>query len=170
MEDAPTLLNSSWTTFIWSPTCRLTVCNHPHAGLLWWIHFEKVLLGNGWEKVPSWECLFVHRTAKSIPVRAREWHQIGLKEAKYRSHVEEIDETRWTESSRRFLITYTWDALNANVNQKKLFLPNTEKCSNRVSLQSNWRLPGENGANAVAWSCDMEGHGKKWQTRLLDDW
>ena len=30
---------------------------HPLAGLL----FEKILLQHGWEKVPNWECLFVHR-------------------------------------------------------------------------------------------------------------
>ena len=31
------------------------------AGLLWERQFEKVLLEYGWEKVPNWECLFVHR-------------------------------------------------------------------------------------------------------------
>ena len=34
---------------------------HPLAGLLWERHFEKILLKYGWEKVSSWECLFVHR-------------------------------------------------------------------------------------------------------------
>ena len=34
---------------------------HPLAGLLWERQFEKVLLEHGWEKVPNWECLFVHR-------------------------------------------------------------------------------------------------------------
>ena len=34
---------------------------HPLAGLLWERQFEKVILGPGWEKVPNWECLFVHR-------------------------------------------------------------------------------------------------------------
>ena len=24
-------------------------------------NFEKVLLKHGWEKIPNWECLFVHR-------------------------------------------------------------------------------------------------------------
>ena len=33
---------------------------HPLAGLLWERQFEEVLLGLGWEKVPNWECLFVH--------------------------------------------------------------------------------------------------------------
>ena len=34
---------------------------HPLAGLLWERQFEKILLKHGWEKVPNWECLFVHR-------------------------------------------------------------------------------------------------------------
>ena len=34
---------------------------HPLAGLLWKRQFEKILLTHGWEKIPNWECLFVHR-------------------------------------------------------------------------------------------------------------
>ena len=38
---------------------------HPYghllAGLLWERQFDKVLLKYGWEKVPNWECSFVHR-------------------------------------------------------------------------------------------------------------
>ena len=34
---------------------------HPLAGLLWERQFEKNLLKHGWEKIPNWECLFVHR-------------------------------------------------------------------------------------------------------------
>ena len=34
---------------------------HLLAGLLWERQFEKVLLKHGWEKIPNWKCLFVHR-------------------------------------------------------------------------------------------------------------
>ena len=34
---------------------------HPLTGLLWERKFEKILLKHGWEKIPNWECLFVHR-------------------------------------------------------------------------------------------------------------
>ena len=34
---------------------------HPLAGLLWERQFEKILLKHDWDKVPNWECLFVHR-------------------------------------------------------------------------------------------------------------
>ena len=34
---------------------------HPLAGLSWERQFEKILLKHCSEKVPNWECLFVHR-------------------------------------------------------------------------------------------------------------
>ena len=34
---------------------------HPLAGFLRRRQFEKILLKHGWEKIPTWECLFVHR-------------------------------------------------------------------------------------------------------------
>ena len=34
---------------------------HPLAGLLWERQFENILLKHGWEQIPNWECLFVHR-------------------------------------------------------------------------------------------------------------
>ena len=34
---------------------------HPLAGLLWERQFVNILLKHGWEKIPNWECLFVHR-------------------------------------------------------------------------------------------------------------
>ena len=33
---------------------------HPQTGVLWERQFEQILLKHGWEKVPNWECLFVH--------------------------------------------------------------------------------------------------------------
>ena len=37
------------------------LCGHPLAGLLWERQFEEALLELGWERVPNWECIFVHR-------------------------------------------------------------------------------------------------------------
>ena len=39
---------------------------HPLAGLLWERQFEKILLKHGWEKIPNWECLFVHSEKRII--------------------------------------------------------------------------------------------------------
>ena len=34
---------------------------HHLAGLLWERQFENILLQHGWENVPSWKYLFIHR-------------------------------------------------------------------------------------------------------------
>ena len=44
---------------------------HPLPGLLWKRQFEDVVLEFGWEKVPHWECLFVHRKTKIILIGIR---------------------------------------------------------------------------------------------------
>ena len=55
-------LPKSWSS-IEDPAAPLerNLYGHPLAGLLWERQFEKILLKHGWEKVPIWECLFVHR-------------------------------------------------------------------------------------------------------------
>ena len=81
MEDAPKLLKipksecpdiwirlprhkwpKSWSSME-DPVVPLewNLYGHPSAGLLWERQFEKILLKHGWEKIPNWECLFVHR-------------------------------------------------------------------------------------------------------------
>ena len=81
MEDAPKLLKipksecpdiwirpprHKWPK-LWSSMEDLVVplerhlYGHPLAGLLWERQLEKLLLEHGWEKVPDWQCLFVHR-------------------------------------------------------------------------------------------------------------
>ena len=40
--------------------------SHPLAGLLWERQIEKALLEHDWEKVPDWECLFVHHQKGSL--------------------------------------------------------------------------------------------------------
>ena len=81
MEDAPKLLkipksecpdiwirlpqhkwHKSWSSME-DPVVPLerNLYGHPLAGRLWERQFEKLLLKHGWEKIPNWECLFVHR-------------------------------------------------------------------------------------------------------------
>ena len=81
MEDAPKLLKipisecpdvwtrlprhkwpKSWSS-IEDPVVPLerNLYGHPLAGLLWERQFENILVKHGWEKVPNWECPFVHR-------------------------------------------------------------------------------------------------------------
>ena len=64
---------SSRTKFVRTPTCRP--------------QFEEVLPGLGWEKVPNWECLFVHR-------KQGLFLSVSVDDiAEYGSPLEEMDET-----------------------------------------------------------------------------
>ena len=68
-SECPDILDSSTTTQMdnimvqHDPVFLLerNLYGHPLAGLLWERQFEKILLKHGWEKIPNWECLFVHR-------------------------------------------------------------------------------------------------------------
>ena len=61
---------------------------HPLAGLLWERIFEKILLKHGWENIPIWECLFVHRQKGQILSVYVDDITIGRKETKSWSDVE----------------------------------------------------------------------------------
>ena len=55
---------------------------HLLAGLFLERQFEKILLKHGWEKIPNWECLFVHREKKIILSVYVDDIKIGWKETK----------------------------------------------------------------------------------------
>ena len=65
---------------------------HPFAGLLWERQCEEVLLELGWEGIPNWECMFVHRKqGLFLSVYVDDIKMSGKKQNMF-SHVEEIDE------------------------------------------------------------------------------
>ena len=117
------------------------VYGHPLAGLLWERQFEKVLLESEREKVPHWECLFVHRKQQlflSVYVDdiKNEW-----KEAEYGSHVEEIDEERWFSWTNIISWSRVFKGLlNVNADQMKLLLRSTKKCLNHVFLLGQLKI------------------------------
>ena len=88
---------------------------HPLAGLLWERQFEKILLKHGWEKIPNWECLFVHREkGLFLSVYVDDIKLAGKKhniDPMWKVLNKEVDLGEPTS----FLgggIMYTWDALN----------------------------------------------------------
>ena len=68
---------------------------HPLEGLLWERQFEKILLKHGWEKVSNWECLLVQREKGFFLLCVCGWHQIGWKETKHWSDVENTQLRSW---------------------------------------------------------------------------
>ena len=78
-------------------------------------NLRKVLLKHGWEKIPNWECLFVHR-GKGLFLSVYvddikiwlERNTILIRCGKY-----SIKKLIW-ENQHLSLIMYTWGALNDN--------------------------------------------------------
>ena len=87
---------------------------HPSAGTSWERLFEKVLLKYGWEKVPNWECLFVHREkGLFLSVYVDDIKLAGKKQnldPMWKLPNKEVDLGEPTLS----WIMFTWDALNDN--------------------------------------------------------
>ena len=108
------------------------LCGHPLAGLSWDRQFDEVLLELGWEKVPNWACLFVHRKTRVIFCQKMWMTSNGWKEAEYDHHVEEIEDKCGSDNPHHFLTVYTLDALNVNANRVKRSLNNVHRWLNHV--------------------------------------
>ena len=107
---------------------------HPSAGLLWDRQFEESLLERGWEKLPIWECMFVHR--KQGFFRQKMWMPSQWLEI---SRIWFLCEKRWWSmwiltNPHHFLTMSTWDVLGVNANRMKIFLNKKRWCSNDVFL------------------------------------
>ena len=135
---------------------------HPLAGLLWKREFEKILLKHGWEKIPNWECLFVHR-------------EKGLFLSVY------VDDIKL--AGKKQNLDPMWKVLNKEVDlgeptsfldheylgctQRQCEISNDIVANNRDMFESRisagWteKLPFPQNLRISSWSYDMEGHAKK---------
>ena len=77
--------------------------------------FEKILLKHGWEKIPDWECLFVHREkGLFLSVYVDDIKLAGKKQnldPMWKLLNKDVD----LENQHRSWITKTWAALKDNV-------------------------------------------------------
>ena len=142
---------------------------HPLAGLLWERQFEKILLKHGWEKIPNWECLFVHR-------------ERGLFLSVY------VDDIKL--AGKKHNIDPMWRVLNKEVD---LGLPTSfldhvylgciqRQCEISKDIVDNYRtmfesrisagglekLPFPQNIRISSWSYDMAGHAKKCVERYCE--
>ena len=142
---------------------------HPLAGLLWERQFEKVLLKHGWEKIPNWECLFVHR-------------EKGLFLSEY------VDDVKL--AGKKHNIDPMWKVLNKEVDLVEptsfldhVYLGCTQRqCEISKNTVDNYRtmfesrisagrlekLPYPQNLRISSWSYDMEGHAKKCVERYCE--
>ena len=132
------------------------------AELLWEKFFWKILLQHGGEKVPNWECLFVHRGK-------------GLFLSVY------VDDINF--DGKKQNIDPMWKVLNKEVDLGEptsfldhVYLGCTQRqCEiskdvvdnyrtmfeSRISAEGAERLPFPQNLRTYSWSYDMEGHAKK---------
>ena len=142
---------------------------HPLAGLLWERQFEKVLLKHGWEKIPNWECLFVHR-------------EKGLFLSVY------VDDIKL--AGKKHNIDPMWKLLNKQVDLGEptsfldhVYLGCTQRqCEISKDIVDNYRtmfesrisagglekLPFPQNLRISSWSYDMAGHAKKCVERYCE--
>ena len=87
---------------------------HPLAGLLWERQFEKILLRHGWDKIPNWECLLVHREkGLFLSVYVDDMKLAGKKQNLDPMWKYLTKKSIW-ENQHLSWIMYTWVALNDN--------------------------------------------------------
>ena len=142
---------------------------HPLAGLLWERQFEKILLKHGWEKIPNWECLFVHR-------------EKGLFLSVY------VDDIKL--AGKKQNLDPMWKVLNKEVDLGEptsfldhVYLGCTQRqCEISKDIVDNYRtmfesrisaggvekLPFPQNLRISSWSYDMAGHAKKCVERYCE--
>ena len=142
---------------------------HPLAGLLWERQFEKILLKHGWEKIPNWECLFVHR-------------EKGLFLSVY------VDDIKL--AGKKQDLDPMWKVLNKEVDLGEptsfldhVYLGCTQRqCETSKDIVDNYRtmfdsrisaggvekLPYPQNLRISSWSHDMAGHAKKCVERYCE--
>ena len=142
---------------------------HPLAGLLWERQFEKILLKHGWEKIPNWECLFVHR-------------EKGLFLSVY------VDDIKL--AGKKQNLDPMWKVLNkeVDVGEPTSFLDHVylgctqRQCEiskdivdnyrtmfeSRISAERVEKLPFPQNLCISSWSYDMAGHAKKCVERYCE--
>ena len=112
---------------------------HPQAVLLWERQFEEALSELGWEKIPNWECMFVHRRQ-------------GL----FLSVC--VDDIRMAGKQQN--VASMWKKLMTNVD-----IESRISAAGATEKVLEWQKPR---AQTVAWSYDMEGHAQKCVERYCD--
>ena len=89
---------------------------HLLAGLVWERRFEKVLLKHGWEKIPNWECPFVHREkGLFFSVYVDDKKRLKRNKILFQCGNYSTKKSIW-ENQHLSWIMYTWDSLKDNVN------------------------------------------------------
>ena len=139
---------TSWTTCVRSTNSRIALGKTIRRSFF---HLEI-----GWDRIPNWDCIFVHRKQ-------------GLFLSVYVDDIKMAGKEKNMAPMRKKLINMwiltimcTWDALSVSANRMKQSLD--------LFCWNDRRTPGwhKPHAQTVAWSYDMEGHAQKWVERYCE--
>ena len=142
---------------------------HPLAGLLWERQFEKILLKHGWEKIPNWECLFVHREkGLFLSVYVDDIKLVGKKQnldPMWKVLNKEVDLGEPTSFLDHVYLGCTQRQCEISKdivdNYRTMF-------ESRISAGGVEKLPFPQNLRISSWSYDMVGHAKKCVERYCE--
>ena len=142
---------------------------HPLAGQLWERQFDKILLQQGWEKVPNWECLFVHgEKGLFLSVYVDDIKLAGKKQnmnPMWRVFNKELDLGEPTS----FLDHENLGCTQRQCEISKDIVDNYRAMfESRISAVRTEKLPFSENMSISSWSYDMEGHAKKCVERYCE--
>ena len=143
----------------------------PLAGLMWERQFEKALMELGWDEVPNWECLFVHRKHKiflSVHVNdikmGGKTQNLALMCKKLMKDVDIGEPTSFLDH-----VYQGCTQRECKLNEKIIGQYN-KMFESRISAGATDKLPGwdKPRAKTSAWSYDLEGHARKCVERYRE--
>ena len=144
--------------------------SHPLAGLLWERQFEKILLKHGWEKIPNWECLFVHREKGFfLSVYVDDIKLVGKKQnldPMWKILNKEVDlgePTSFVDHEKLGLHSKTMRNKQRYCGQLQNHVRIANLCEGGVE-----KLPFPQNLRISSWSYDMAGHAKKCVERYCE--
>ena len=140
---------------------------HPLAGLKWGRQFEKVVLGNGWEKVRNWESFFFNRERIIlISVRVDAGKKQNL-DPMWKILMKDVDLGEPTSFLDHVSLGCTqreWKISTDTVDKYR------DLYESRISAGATKKLlcSGKPDADISSWSYDMERHAKKCVERYCE--
>ena len=142
---------------------------HPLAGLLWERQIENILLKHEWEKIPNWECLFVHREKELfLSVYVDDIKRAGKKQnidPMWKVLKKEVD----VEEPTSFLDHENLGCTQRQCETSKDIVDNYRAMfESRISAERTEKLPYSENFRISSWSFDMEGHSKKCVERYYE--
>ena len=141
----------------------------PLAGLSWERHFQKILLKHGWEKIPNWECLLVHREKDySYLCMWMTSNLAGKKKILIRCGKYSIKKSNWENQHLSWIIVYLGCTQRKCVISKDIAGNCRTMFQSRISAGITEKLPFLQNIRISSWSYDMEGHAKKCVERYCE--